>query len=356
MLEQTSASPLIDGSVPKDGAQPEVAPLSSSDPADLPNTLDAASGTLSDIGSKRQLPALVARISTPRRAARAVPVGILLYLLSVAIVATATVGIFFGIGFFLLAQSTEAMNANPNIGDHASGAKHRLPPTLNLPPILNNASSTYGKIASVPIEPPIPRSASTAALPVVPVAPPAAPPSPAGDLPASHEKYQSFDKGAPGSEARAAPPDISPPAAPTAEPVPGSSAPAPGSEARAASPDISPRAALTAEPVPGSSAPAPSPERNPRLSAGQITELLDRGDSFLHAGDVASARLFYERAADAGDWQAAIRMGATFDPVFLSRAGVRTVGEPTKAQSWYRHALDLGAPRTDRQVESPTTK
>ena len=326
MLKQTSASPLIDGSVPKEGAQPEVAPLSSSDPADLPNTLDAASGTLSDIGSKRQLPALVARISTPRRAARAVPVGILLYLLSVAIVATATVGIFFGIGFFLLAQSTEAMNANPSIGDHASGAKHRLPPTLNLPPILNNASSTYGKIASVPIEPPIPRSASTAALPVVPVAPPAAPPSPAGDLPASHEKYQSFDKGAPGSEARAAPPDISPPAAPTAEPVP------------------------------GSSAPAPSPERNPRLSAGQITELLDRGDSFLHAGDVASARLFYERAADAGDWQAAIRMGATFDPVFLSRAGVRTVGEPTKAQSWYRHALDLGAPRTDRQVESPTTK
>jgi hypothetical protein len=104
------------------------------------------------------------------------------------------------------------------------------------------------------------------------------------------------------------------------------------------------------------SALAPAPERAPRLSAGQITELLDRGDSFLHAGDVASARLFYERAADAGDWQAAIRMGATFDPDFLGRAGVRTVGEPTKAQSWYRHALDLGAPMTDRQAESSKTK
>jgi hypothetical protein len=49
-------------------------------------------------------------------------------------------------------------------------------------------------------------------------------------------------------------------------------------------------------------------------------------------------------------------MGATFDPDFLGRAGVRTVGEPTKAQSWYRHALDLGAPMTDRQAESSKTK
>ena len=320
MLGQTSASPLIDERAPKGGVQPEVASLSSSDPADLANTLDASSGMLSDIGGKRLLPALVARTSTPRRAAKALPVGILFYLLSVGIVAAATAGVFFGIGFFLLAQPMESMITNANIGDHASGTERRLPLTLS------NASSTYGDIASVPIEPQIPRSAATAALPVVPVALPAVPPSPARDVPASDEKDQSFDKGAPESEARAASPDISPPAA------------------------------LTAEQVPASSAPAPSPESNPRLSAGQITELLDRGDSFLHAGDVASARLFYERAADAGDWQAAIRMGATFDPAFLGRAGVRTVGEPTKAQSWYRDALDLGAPKTDRQLESPKTK
>jgi hypothetical protein len=320
MLGQTSASPLIDELAPRGGVQPAVASLSASDPADLPNTLDASSDLLSDIGSKRLLPALVARTSTSRRAARALPVGILLYLLSVGIVAAATVGVFFGIGFFLLAQPMESTIINANIGDHASGTERRLPP------ILSNASSTYGDSASVSIEPQIPRSAATAALPVVPVALPAASPSPAGDVPASDEKGQSFAKGAPGSEVREASPDASPPAAPTAEPVP------------------------------GSSAPAPPPEGAPRLSAGQITELLDRGDSFLHAGDVASARLFYERAADAGDWQAAIRMGATFDPDFLGRAGVRTVGEPTKAQSWYRHALDLGAPGTDRQDESSKTK
>jgi hypothetical protein len=319
MLGQTSASPLIDELAPKGGVQPEVASLSASDPPDLPNTLDASSGMLSDIGSKR-LPALVARTSTPRRAARALPVGILLYLLSVGIVAAATVGVFFGIGFFLLAQPIESTITNANIEGHASGTEHRLPP------IMSNASSTYGDSASVSIEPQIPRSAATAALPVFPVTLSAASSPPVGDVPASGEKQQTAPKGPLGSEAREASPDASPPAAPTAEPVPGSSA-------------------LT-----------PAPERTPRHSSGQITELLDRGDSFLRAGDIASARLFYERAADAGDWQAAIRMGATFDPDFLGRAGVRTVGEPAKAQSWYRHALDLGAPMSDRQAESSKTK
>jgi hypothetical protein len=319
MFGQGAASPLIDELPAQSGVQPELSSQSSPDPADLANTLGASSGMLSDIGSKRLLPTLVARTSTPRRAARVLPVGILLYLLSVGIVAAAIVGVFFGIGFFLLAQPMESMITNANIGDHTSGTESRPPPTLS------NASSTYGDIASVPIEPLIPRSAATAALPVVPAALPATRPSPAGGVPASDEKDQSFGKGAPTSEARSASPDISPPAT------------------------------QTAAPVPGSSTTTPAPPEVQRLSGGQITELLARGDTFLRAGDLASARLFYERAADAGDQEAAIRMGATFDPAFLHRAGVTTVGDPIKAQSWYQHALDLGAPKTDRQVESPKT-
>jgi len=68
-----------------------------------------------------------------------------------------------------------------------------------------------------------------------------------------------------------------------------------------------------------------------------------RGDRFLSAGDIVSARLFYERAADAGDGSAALRLGATFDPGFLGRAGVRgTIGDPAQASSWYHRARDLG--------------
>jgi hypothetical protein len=320
MSGQISVSPLMDDLALGGGVQPEVASHSSSDPPDLPSTLGASSGMLFEIGSKRLLPAVLARTSTPRRVASTLPVGILLYLLCVGIVATTTVGVFFGIGFFLLAQPTGTMNANAGAGEHGSDAKSRVPRASS------NASSTFGDIASVPIEPQIPHPVATAALPVVPFAPPAGQPSPVGNGPASDAKDQSLGKGAP---------------------VP---------EAREASPDAASPAASAADTVPGSSAAAAPPKGAPRLSAGQITELMNRGDSFLHAGDVASARLFYERAADAGDWQAAIRMGATFDPAFLGRAGVRSVGDPIKAQSWYRHALDLGAPKTDRQVESPKTQ
>jgi TPR repeat protein len=82
-----------------------------------------------------------------------------------------------------------------------------------------------------------------------------------------------------------------------------------------------------------------------------------RGDAFLSAGDIVSARLFYERAADGGDGGAALRLGATFDPGFLSRTGVRGApGDPTLASFWYRRALDLGdsaAQEALRDLEQP---
>lgn len=85
------------------------------------------------------------------------------------------------------------------------------------------------------------------------------------------------------------------------------------------------------------------PPAGPHLSTTDIAGLVTRGDAFLTAGDITSARLFYERAADAGDGAAALRLGATFDPDFLGRVGVRgNPGDPAKAASWYRRARDLG--------------
>jgi len=86
------------------------------------------------------------------------------------------------------------------------------------------------------------------------------------------------------------------------------------------------------------------------VSPAEIAALVARGDGFLSAGDIASARLFYERAADAGNGGAALRLGVTFDPSFLGRAGIRgNPGDPALAASWYRRALDLGdAAATER--------
>lgn len=104
-------------------------------------------------------------------------------------------------------------------------------------------------------------------------------------------------------------------------------------------PPAAPRAAAPPQALPP---PVLSPAGQ-QLSATEIAALVTRGDAFLSAGDIASARLFYERAADAGDGGAALRLGATFDPTFLDRAGVRgNPGDPAQAESWYRRARDLG--------------
>jgi hypothetical protein len=119
-----------------------------------------------------------------------------------------------------------------------------------------------------------------------------------------------------------------------------------------ASPDEPDVAAASAEPglatpprAPDAKAAAPSASTSgPRLSAENVAALLTRGDALLSVGDVASARLFYERAVDAGGGLAAIRLGETFDPLFLDRvhlSGVR--GDPSVALFWYRRARDLGA-------------
>jgi hypothetical protein len=107
----------------------------------------------------------------------------------------------------------------------------------------------------------------------------------------------------------------------------------------AAQPPGVPEATTTpATPVPA------QPVGGPRMPQAEIAALVTRGDSFLNAGDIASAQLFYERAADAGDGSAALRLAATFDPAFLGRTGIRGVrGDPDKAASWYRRARELDA-------------
>jgi TPR repeat protein len=84
------------------------------------------------------------------------------------------------------------------------------------------------------------------------------------------------------------------------------------------------------------------------LTDTQRQALLSRGDAFLIAGDVMSARLFYQRGADAGDSMAALRLGETFDAAFLQRAGLsRVANDPKKAAVWYRRARDLGNAEAD---------
>jgi hypothetical protein len=85
-----------------------------------------------------------------------------------------------------------------------------------------------------------------------------------------------------------------------------------------------------------------------RAPATDTQALVVRGDTLFATGDITSARLFYERATDAGDGQAALRLGESYDPAFLQRAHLRAVrGDPAVAVKWYKRARELGASEAD---------
>jgi TPR repeat protein len=65
---------------------------------------------------------------------------------------------------------------------------------------------------------------------------------------------------------------------------------------------------------------------------------------FISSGDVVTARVLFQRAAEAGDAKAALSMGATFDPALLAKMGVRGIApDVARARSWYEKARDLGS-------------
>jgi len=132
--------------------------------------------------------------------------------------------------------------------------------------------------------------------------------------------------------------------APAAPPI-AASAPAPAASDAPPSPvSAAPTAESTAGPTPTPMVAAvPPPNSNPEADA-----LLARGDDLLVTGDVAAARLFYERAAEQGSAAAATAVGQTYDPAVLELLRVRGVrGDAQMAAQWYRKAIAAG----DRQAE-----
>lgn len=116
-------------------------------------------------------------------------------------------------------------------------------------------------------------------------------------------------------------------------------------------PAISPPPAVVSDEAPPTVAgeePQQSPPP-PLVVQADAAGLITRGDTFLGTGDIASARLYYEQAADAGSARAAMFLGLTFDPAFLDRAGTRGLhGDIAQAAMWYRRARDLGEPEAVR--------
>jgi hypothetical protein len=133
-------------------------------------------------------------------------------------------------------------------------------------------------------------------------------------------------------------PAPAPAATPVQSPLPAIANPAPPAAALLAVPPP----ALAASPA----APAPEPLRQasaPSLPRDEIEGYLAKGERMLKAGDIAAARLFFTRAAEAGEVRGALAMARSFDQETLRTLPVYGLQpNPQEAARWYAKAKDLG--------------
>ena len=126
-------------------------------------------------------------------------------------------------------------------------------------------------------------------------------------------------------------------------------APAPAAAAPAPAPlsAISPVAVLPPAAPPAAAAPQPVRQADPE----EMANLMQRAKSFLTSGDLMSARLLLERAAEMQVADAALLLAQTYDPDVLGTADVRnTTPEPAKARAWYQKAAQLGSADAQRRL------
>jgi hypothetical protein len=90
-----------------------------------------------------------------------------------------------------------------------------------------------------------------------------------------------------------------------------------------------------------------------RLDPEDIKLLIQQGEQFVAAGDLVTARVVFQRAAEAGDAMGALALGATYDPFVLAKLGTRGIGaDVEKARSWYEKARDFGSTEAPRRLET----
>jgi hypothetical protein len=96
---------------------------------------------------------------------------------------------------------------------------------------------------------------------------------------------------------------------------------------------------------------APMPELPP-LDPEQVARLVKLGRDLLKHGDVESARFLLKRAAIAGDAEAALELGLSFDGTVLAQSGVLGSGSDVgQAREWYERAIKLGSTDASRRLE-----
>ena len=88
-----------------------------------------------------------------------------------------------------------------------------------------------------------------------------------------------------------------------------------------------------------------------RIDPDELAVLLKRAKSLLAIGDITSARLLLERAADAQEAEAALMLAGTYDPQVLGSQDLRSITpDPAAARVWYQKAAQLGSADAQRRL------
>jgi hypothetical protein len=83
-----------------------------------------------------------------------------------------------------------------------------------------------------------------------------------------------------------------------------------------------------------------------------IAGLIAHGQKMIDVGYLAGARGYFKRAAEAGSADAALALGATYDPKFISDIGVKGIkGDLAEARAWYERARELGSVSAQEKLE-----
>lgn len=172
------------------------------------------------------------------------------------------------------------------------------------------------------------------------ITPDAKPPETAAAVPAPPPELPKPVAPPPPVEAvRPAPPPPAPPPPAVAAPPPPKAAPA---EKPAPPQAAVPQKQAAPPPVAAPKPPAAAPltEEARKRAEGYHA----RGQQHLKDGDIASARLFFQRAAEVGLAEAALAMGATFDTPELQKLKAQGIrADAAEARRWYERASELGS-------------
>src|SRR3978361_1835417 len=94
--------------------------------------------------------------------------------------------------------------------------------------------------------------------------------------------------------------------------------------------------------APAAAAPPPAARS---IAPDELAALLKRAKGLLAVGDITSARLLLERAADAQEAEAALMLAGTYDPQVLGTRDMRSITpDPATPRLWCQHTAPLRCP------------